>query len=454
MAKIIIQSIGFTNTPNAPQTVDVKYKLASDPDVPGSYTNVATDLVVPVSGDVTPDLEIDGLTLATSYTLAVTNKCSGVTTYKEVLVDSAVTYLWVEDTFACESEAIISEVATFSNFSSPAMLHFDSVKDRVYVIDHDDADGNIQWFTPGTFAGTGSMTVYAGIKKTLYSFQVDKVRKKFYLAGQNTGGLMVFDTATDTLSAVVAYGADTAFGRLNVELENDTIFCSYKNGGTNQLVIINPNTLTVTSTLDVSTLPSGTSYLASGFRLRAVGSEMWSVAGAGRAASGIARYDSTFSTLLGTITLTGSATIPGWGSSSFWGNCFFDSAKDRFYVNDIGSSKLFVVDTTTNTVIKTYTFENREGKDYAEFSYKLDENTGKLFLGYTGMDSPSDATKILRTYTLDRDTLDIELFIPGLFLGSAEFQTGTPFVWSCYPNVTSWSGGAWATDGTITKLTY
>ena len=455
MAKIIIQSIGFSNTPSGPQTVDVKYRLTSDPDVPASYTDVAINLVVPVTGYIDPDLEIDGLLTSTTYTIAVTNKCSGVTKYQNVLVDSPVTFAWVEDTYTCETDEVITEVSEFTNFSSPAILHYEASKNRVYVVDFDDVDGNVQWFDPNTFAGAGDMTVYAGIKKTVYSAIVDKTRKKIYLVGQNTGGMMVYDIALDTLSSVVPYGADVAFGRLFITLENDNrIYCSYSNGGTQQVVIINPDTLSVISTIDSSTVPSGSSFLTNGYRVKVVDGNVWSIAGAGRAGGGVAIYNSTFTTLLSTIALPGSATVPGWGSSAFWGNCFYDEEKDRFYVNDIGSSKLYIIDTTSNTIVKTFTFTNREGKAYAEFNYKLDENTNKLFLGYRAFDTPSDATSITRSYLLNRDTLEIEVMLPDLYLGSAEFQTGTPLVWSCNAGLTSWNGGAWATDGIITKLTY
>jgi DNA-binding beta-propeller fold protein YncE len=457
MASIIIQSIGFLTNPDGPQTIDIKYKHAGDPEVPASYTQVSTNLVVPVSGDLDPDVEISGLTMGNSYTIVITNKCSGKSKTIVIPVEEETTFAWIEDVWVCEEEDLIALVSTFGGLSSPSKILFNETNGKMYVADLDNVNGLIWSFDPATFTNIpADKTYYVNTFSSIYdgSISIDRERKRFYIAGHNTNGLIAFDTTTNQIEGTVPYGANTAFGRLLVTLQGDYIYCSYSAGATNSLTIIDAETLTLSSTLATSSIPSGTTYLNGGYSLTAVEGNIWAAPAAGRTGGNIAIYNASFTSLVGTITLTGSLNIGGWGAGKFWGAGFYDEEKDRYYYFDTGSCKLFVINTLTNTVLSTTDFNNRAGKDYATAAFQLSEPTNTIFLAFNAIDSSSDGSPDQRTYLIDRDTNSIKYILPNLYLGFAEPQIGSSFLWAASAGLPIWSGGSWATDGVITKLTY
>lgn len=457
MASIVIQSIGFLTQPDSPQTIDIKYRFAGDPDVPASYTQVETNLVVPVTGELDPDIEITGLTMGNSYVVVITNKCSGQSKTVTIPVEEETTFAWIEDVWVCEEEDLVSLVTTFSGLSSPSRMFYNETNGQMYVVDLDNAAGVIWSFDPLTFTNIiADKTFYMDSTTSIYdgSIAIDRDRKRIYVAGQSTNGLIAFDTTTNQIEGTVPYGANTAFGRLLVTLQGDNIYCSYTAGATNTLTIIDAETLTLTSTTAVATIPSGTAYLNGGYSLTGVEGNIWAAPAAGRTGGNIAVYNASLTSLVTTITLSGSVNIGGWGGGKFWGACFYDQEKDRYYYFDTGSCKLFVINTLTNTVVSTINFNNRAGKDYATASFQLDEPTNTIFLAFNAIDSSSDGSPDQRTYLLDRDTGAIKYILPNLYLGYAELQIGSSFLWAASAGLPIWAGGAWATDGVITKLTY
>ena len=77
MGYIRLTNVTFSPAPSGDVTVTVKYRLTSDPDVPGSYTTVTTTATVNSSGVFTPTVSIGGLTDGVSYTVVVTPNCGG-----------------------------------------------------------------------------------------------------------------------------------------------------------------------------------------------------------------------------------------------------------------------------------------------------------------------------------------------------------------------------------------
>lgn len=77
MATITLTNAAFAATPGANQTVTVRYRLTSDPDVPGSYITVTTTAVVQPNGAFVTPVIISGLLSNTSYTVWVSNNCGG-----------------------------------------------------------------------------------------------------------------------------------------------------------------------------------------------------------------------------------------------------------------------------------------------------------------------------------------------------------------------------------------
>lgn len=82
-ATIKVQGATFDRTPGENQTATVMYRLASDPDVPGSYITVTTNApIVPSAppstvGTFTPEVDIPDLLNGTAYVVKAVNNCNG-----------------------------------------------------------------------------------------------------------------------------------------------------------------------------------------------------------------------------------------------------------------------------------------------------------------------------------------------------------------------------------------
>lgn len=75
MGYINLDSLNFSPTPAGNTLVDVYYKLASDPDVIGSYTLFLDNWSVPPNGDL--NFDITGLLDNTAYTIWIVPVCGG-----------------------------------------------------------------------------------------------------------------------------------------------------------------------------------------------------------------------------------------------------------------------------------------------------------------------------------------------------------------------------------------
>lgn len=74
MGFIKINSISFQPAPTVSKDTIIMYKLASDPDIPASYT-VYGNVTVPVGGVLSPAFIISGLADATEYTIRGVTTC-------------------------------------------------------------------------------------------------------------------------------------------------------------------------------------------------------------------------------------------------------------------------------------------------------------------------------------------------------------------------------------------
>lgn len=78
MAQITITSITWsTPFPQTYKPVSVSYRLATDPDVPASYTIVSTGSFVTTTGSFLIPVVIPGLDIDLIYTVKVVSLCGG-----------------------------------------------------------------------------------------------------------------------------------------------------------------------------------------------------------------------------------------------------------------------------------------------------------------------------------------------------------------------------------------
>ena len=429
-----------------------------------------TNLTSGVLNDITHDSKIASY-LTNAITNAILNDADFIKNLTDAMANTPdafdllcaalsgciTSYAWVPDQTVCQQDGLLSLVANYNNFSSPSKLFYNTGNGLMYLVDIDDVHGNIMWFDPTTFTGYSSVTHSTKVNQVLYdnSSVIDPVTKRIYLAGQNTNGLIVYDIATDSILSTIAYGANSPFNRLNIFLINGKIYASSDTGPS--ISVIDTVTLGPAVTKNVSAL-AGSPVLNGSYSVLGVDNNIWITQSGGSASSNVYVYDQTLTTLIATISLPGSAIIPTAhaGSNLFWGNSFYDADNDYVYINDIGSSNLYIIKGSTKTIAKTITFNNRQGNNYAQTAISISNTTGAMYVSYSEINNVGDNSLHVRSYKFDRVNLNFIGLFNGLNTAGLTEEVGTSFLWSVQRNLAYWNSPntGWNTDGVITKLTY
>lgn len=413
-----------------------------------SNSVVSSNVHTTMSGTITGNFT--GLSANTAYTIRVKPRATGnISTYykNDCTVWSSPTIPfsthWEINTYICEQDAVFTQQAEYTPFSSPAVIYYNSTNSMCYVGDHDNGAGNVYKFNPVGF--TGTVTPVAGMAQEAYVVKSDEQYKRLYFVGQNTSGLIVFDIDTETF-ATYLYGTNgVLFNRVNINIVGDRIFLQDR--GDNTITILDRATLGTVGSMNISAIPSGTTYFDD-YNLTAVGNEVW-VSANYNGTPNIARYNMDLDTLIGTIVFPGAAIEGG----KYRGSAYYDEVNDKFYVSDGGSRKLLVIDGSTATIEHTKTFTNTQGKTYMIAGFVTDPITGKLFMNLQGYNSPSDSAKTNRVYDVDRTSYDMTMLYTAQSFGNLTQQGITNILWGTSSGLPAWEGGAWATDGKIIKYT-
>lgn len=396
---------------------------------------------------------INGLESNVLYDFGVTTHCeSGDSTRRVASGTTPSSTIWIADTFVCEQDEGFSLDLTVTGLSTPLRLIYDNPLERYYVIDGDDTNGNFWWFNPSIFVNASGRNYISGqpifSPSYIQAADTDKDLRRLYAAGPQTNGLIVYDIAADTFYTV-AYGTNGAYSRLLVKLLGNTIYCSNA-VGTPSISLIDRSLLAVSSTVSIVSIPSGGTYFNNGYSLNLVNGNIWVTAASNRTNGNIAIYNQALSTLVGTITLPG-VQPPVW-SSGYWQNHFYDEEKNTWYAHDIGSDTLHIINTLTNTIVHTKTFDNKQGKNQANLVFDFNGLTGELYTSYIGLNSPADSSPILRYYRINRDNYDFENMIVGSSAIQLTNRTGTSEFWSISGGSAAWDGGGgWMSDGNAFK---
>lgn len=421
-----------------------------------------TDLTwtLDVTGLALTTYTITGLDGGTLYNFRVTSICPSGTEGTPVTVNQTtnpdITFVWIEDTFTCEQTDPLTLADTYTGFSSPQGMYWDETLQRMYIIDADDVNGNLYWLDPVSFTGFGDQNYIAGSSvpgDLVQSFDSSTSLRKIFLAGPSTGGVIAYDVAANTFTPITT-GTDGPFARTFCRLVGGTLYLSNQIDA--ELALINPATNAIISVVDVTTIPGNTSnqYFNNAYTITAVNGELW-VCAASRATSGnIARYNSTLTSFLGSITITGASTISGgtWGGR-YWQTVFFDQANDKFYLHDIGSNTTTIIDTTTNTIDSQTVITNLQGKTHVNIGWNINPLTDQMFANRQNLNDPSDGSQILRFYEVDRATSNFKSMYLDQTTAGLTFRTGSNQFWAVAPGLFEWSvpNTGYATDGEIFK---
>lgn len=368
--------------------------------------------------------------------------------------------LWVEGDSSCQTEGGFAVVKTITGVSSPATSAYDKDSNRVYISDLDNAtNGNVYWFNPDT-ATTSSDMVYSSVyKETLVRntyIDITDTYKRIYFVGDKTGGMRVYDINSNTMLPVVSFGADdvSSFSRTDLWVLGDRIYCNF---GTVNMYIIDRATLTLLSSINTASIPTPSHFNSGPKVMLRYGNEIWVAANNASSNGTIGIYNLALTSLIAEITLTGA--IP-WaaGGSKYWQNIYLyedgiNPSNTRVYASDIGSSKQFLINPATKTVIGERVAVNKENKGYVDFKWHKDPVTGGLYGSYQGIDSSSYLTPINRSYVEDLGNFGtFKNMFENFFIGRGiSGITGTSKVVGTSIGL-PWSGSGYSTDGTITIL--
>lgn len=391
-----------------------------------------------------------GLSAATNYFIRIKPQATGnlATYHKNDCTTQGATTIpfttyWAVNTYTCEQDGVFTLANSITGLSSPSVIYYDTTTSMCYVGDHDNPSGNVYKFNPATFTSAGQITVVPGFAKMCYAVSLDRQYKRIYFCGQNTGGLVVFDIATESFSTV-PYGSDgPLFNRIDINVVGSRIYVQDR--GTGQITIIDRATLSVLGNISIFAVPSGSLYLDT-YTMVSVGTEVW-VVSRFNGIGDIARYNQSLDTLIGTIALAASPESSGRYRQS----CYLDTVNNKLYVGDGGSSKLFVVDTNTRNVVHTKTFTNNQGKLFMLPYFVVDPITTDLFMNLQGYDSAGDPNKTKRVYNVDKQTYAINMMYVSQTFGELTQQGTTNIIWGSDIGLPQWEGGSWSTDGIILK---
>jgi hypothetical protein len=481
---IVIQGVTFSHPITSGQSLTIKYRDTALADIPANYVTVSTNVTIAVNptdatiGDISPDITISGLAAGT-YAIYIINNCSGRGVRKDVTLADSTVYVWVEDTYICEQDSVFTQIGQVTGLSSPMMLFYDTTSARVYGVDADAAAGNFFWYDPASFTSSASVNfipaiIPAGGTNYMFGFAADAPSRRLFACGRDSNGVQVLNIDTGIVQVVVwgcnhtvAPNSGSACGDPSIHngfprgaLTNvaGTIIGIDKYSAT--MILLDPATLSNTI-ISLASIPNYVGvFKSSAPIINRVGDEYWVLNNQGNTTEdpaatkspNIYRYDLTFSTFLGSINISSHSSI--WANGAYWRSAYVDVINNKFYVFDMGTGKMIVVDTVLNTVIYYTLLDVRQGKSNAALGFVTDPITNDLFLqGYYEND-PADSTAIKIAYRVDKSTYKITNVYPNTAFSNLARIGATNELHGASPGLLAWGGGiGWNTDGAITKFT-
>lgn len=411
----------------------------------------------PGSPTTSTSLAISGLDYSTSYDFRVTAQCaSGPASPVTTTGVTPGELIWIGGDYICNQDSVFTLVSQVTGLSSPKTALYYQPQNRVYVVDNDDSNGVFWWFDPDNFTTASQRNYIAGsnVLPNGYITNIDRQYNRLYATGLFsgvTGGLLVYDIPSNTVSTV-PFGSNISFSRVGLSIGTNLLYCNDANS--NSITLINRSDLTVNNVIDIGLIPPavGARRITGSSILTQVNNEIWVIEDGATSSPNnyILRYSTDLTTLIGVIDISAYRTI--WKLGTFWGKCFYDQPKNKFYVTDIGASSVVVVDTTTNSVISGFFINNRQNFQGINLGFITDPITQDLYVSGPTINT-NDTIGTYRTYKLNRDTLFIEQLYPNLSFKQLERYGLTNILFGVEPGQTRWQGGSWSTDGIVNKFT-
>lgn len=437
----------------SPTPFTLYYKLISDAD----YTLIEGGVYVDEDGYILssplPSISVDE---TGTYIFKAVNDFCGAIYYQQFYINNTNLYEWVGDDGYCEQSTPLNLFDSVTGFADPRDVGYDAASGMMYVVDASavTSGSNIYWFDPYSIASESDVTPVGSLNYFAIASIMDMENRKIYIAGSDTGGLVRYDIATDSVSTL-PYGTDDVYTRLYLLKITDSIYASIDM--TEQRVyFLDIDAFVVSDSTLFSAIPDANKYMSDGTYILFINGEYWVIQSRGSSGPSyedtIGRYNSDFDTLIGTIALPGQQT---WDNNSYWRNVFLEGT--NLFIFDMGSCQLMKVDTNTLIVEVVHEFTNREGKTNASMSVIRDEVSFDLFISGDYRNTAADSSAIPVTYKLDNITYEPIVIYPGLAYGGVMKRVGlsdilvSAYVGSQLVYPTNPPGAA--TDGTISMFT-
>lgn len=404
----------------SPTPFTLYYKLISDAD----YTLIEGGIYVDEDGYILssplPSISVDE---TGTYIFKAVNDFCGAIYYQQFYINNTNLYEWVGDDGYCEQSTPLNLFDSVTGFADPYNIGYDSTSGNMYVVDASaiTQGSNIYYFDVSGLITAADVTPVGSLNVAAIASVIDTTLRRIYITGPDTGGMVVYDIASDTVTNI-AFGTDSLYARTALfQSGNDIVSLDDKSL---LKTIVDATTLAITSSTPYSSIPDYELYFAGVPNVRGVGSDWWVLAsqgaGFGPPDSSIAVYNSDFSSLIGTIALPGQVL---WTNLAYWRTSTIIG--DILFVYDAGSNQLMTVNTTTQVVTQIHTFTNREGKTNSLLTVIQDAVTGDLYAtGVWTDDANTDTSPIEVTYKLDPVTYEPSYIYPGIIYGTPVVREG------------------------------
>lgn len=373
------------------------------------------------------------------------------------LVSNCISYIWVADTYECQSEDLdLIEDKTINNLPEPISAFEDG--GRVYFISSSNTTGSIWSLDPNTATNVGDITYLnetrsgqpygvsggtytAGVpyradasaggtgSTLIMGYFYDKSSRTLYIHSRRSYGCDYYDFNTNSWGKVSVGSTGSSYNTTvssdiftHIAMHsNDTTNLIITAWGTNtasrgrMVIIIDKAAKQLMSELDATGSPSFSGITGNPFNTNWGGfltsdDRIFVARNVNSLYRNIAVFNTSLTPILEIVPVNSNTGFGG--TSEYWQTCLIDTTFNKFYMNDFMSRKIEVYDTTTYALLKIFDLDNNRQYPATQVSYGLNSITGELFFDVlysdTDLTAAGDAPPSeLISYKIDRSTLDI-----------------------------------------------
>ena len=376
------------------------------------------------------------------------------------LVSNCINYIWVIDTFSCQSEDLdLVEDKVINNLPEPVYSFEDG--GRVYFISANNVTGTVWSLDPATATNVGDIvylnetrsgqpygpsggTYTAGVpyradataggtgSTPVSGYYYDSPTRTLYIHSRRSYGMDYYDFSVGSWNKI-GVGSTGSVYNTSVSPDSFTHIPLRSDPASNLIItawgidaatrgryviIVDKAAKQLQTELDASgsfTIPGLTStgnpfmelwggFLTSDDRIFVARNNVGPY-------RNIAVLNNDLSLILEIVPVNSNT---GFNSTVFyWQNSFIDTTFNKFYFNDFMSRKVEVYDTNTYALLKTFSLDNNRQYPTAQVNFNINSVTEELFCdiiygGISALVSDDAPINQMVSYKINRSTLEIE----------------------------------------------